>query len=76
MDSEKVLAKGNCERIGQEGAFIGFKAPDGTKIERKTEMVNHTQAFEAVKDALLDPGSLQAVMNSDKVSPKQLSITS
>ena len=55
MDSEKVLAKGNCERIGQEGAFIGFKAPDGTKIERKTEMVNHTQAFEAVKDALLDP---------------------
>ena len=36
MDSEKVLAKGNCERIGQEGAFIGFKAPDGTKIERKT----------------------------------------
>ena len=55
MDSEKVLAKGNCERIGQEGAFIGFKAPDGTKIERKTEMLNHTQAFEAVKDALLDP---------------------
>ena len=55
MDSEKVLAKGNCERIGQDGAFIGFKAPDGTKIERKTEMVNHTQAFEAVKDALLDP---------------------
>ena len=39
MDSEKVLAKGNCERIGQEGAFIGFKAPDGTKIERKTEIV-------------------------------------
>ena len=48
MDSEKVLAKGNCERIGQEGSFIGFKAPDGTKIERKTQMVDHTQAFEAV----------------------------
>ncbi|MEE1061350.1 MAG: acetate kinase [Ruminococcus sp.] len=54
MDNEQVLAKGNCERIGTEGAFIGFKAPDGTKIERKTEMLNHTQAFMAVKEALTD----------------------
>ena len=55
MTDEKVLAKGNCERIGTDGAFIGFKAPDGKKIERKTQMLNHTQAFEAVKNALIDP---------------------
>ena len=55
MTDESVLAKGNCERIGTDGAFIGFKAPDGGKIERKAEMKNHTQAFEAVKNALLDP---------------------
>lgn len=54
MDTEKVLAKGNCERIGQDNAFIGFKTPDGEKIERKKQMLNHTQAFEAVKEALLD----------------------
>ena len=54
MTNESVLAKGNCERIGTDGAFIGFKTPDGQKIERKTEMKNHTQAFLAVKDALLD----------------------
>ena len=54
-DNEAVLAKGNCERIGQNGAFIGFKTPDGKKINRKTQMLNHTQAFEAVKNALLDP---------------------
>ncbi len=54
MTNESVLAKGNCERIGTDGAFIGFKTPDGGKVERKTEMKNHTQAFEAVKDALLD----------------------
>ena len=54
-DNEAVLAKGNCERIGQDGAFIGFKTPDGKKIERKTQMLNHTQAFEAVKDVLIDP---------------------
>ena len=53
MDNEKVLAKGNCERIGQEGAFIGFKTADGKK-EIKTEMTNHTQAFEAVKNVLVD----------------------
>ena len=54
MTDESVLAKGNCERIGTEGSFIGFKTPDGEKIERKAEMKNHTQAFEAVKNALLD----------------------
>ena len=54
MTDESVLAKGNCERIGTDGAFIGFKTPDGQKIERKAEMKNHTQAFLAVKDALLD----------------------
>ena len=55
MTDESVLAKGNCERIGTDGAFIGFKTDDGQKIERKTEMKNHTQAFEAVKNALIDP---------------------
>lgn len=54
MNGEKVLAKGNCERIGTNGAFIGFKTADGQKIERKTQMLNHTQAFEAVKNALTD----------------------
>ena len=54
MTDESVLAKGNCERIGTAEAFIGFKTPDGQKIERQTEMKNHTQAFRAVKEALLD----------------------
>lgn len=34
-DNEAVLAKGNCERIGQDGAFIGFKTPDGKKLNAK-----------------------------------------
>ncbi len=41
MTDESVLAKGNCERIGTAEAFIGFKTPDGQKIERQTEMKNH-----------------------------------
>ncbi len=67
MDGEKVLAKGNCERIGTEGAFIGFKTPDGQKIERETQMLNHTQAFEAVKAALTDP-EFGAVKDLSEVS--------
>ena len=51
--NEKVLAKGNCERIGQEGAFIGFKTNSGEKVKINKEMLNHTQAFEAVKEVLL-----------------------
>ena len=67
MADESVLAKGNCERIGTDGAFIGFKAPDGGKIERKAKMKNHTQAFEAVKNALLDP-EYGAIKSLDEVS--------
>ncbi len=67
MTDESVLAKGNCERIGTDGAFIGFKAPDGGKIERQAEMKNHTQAFEAVKNALLDP-EYGAIKSLDEVS--------
>ena len=64
---ESVLANGNCERIGTEGSFIGFKTPDGEKIERKAEMKNHTQAFEAVKNALLD-AEYGAIKTLDEVT--------
>ena len=67
MTDESVLAKGNCERIGTEGSFIGFKTPDGEKIERKAEMKNHTQAFEAVKNALLD-AEYGAIKTLDEVT--------
>ena len=67
MTDESVLAKGNCERIGTDGAFIGFKTPDGGKVERKTEMKNHTQAFEAVKNALLD-AEYGAIQSLDEVT--------
>ena len=53
--AKRYLQKETVKESVRRVHFIGFKAPDGTKIERKTEMVNHTQAFEAVKDALLDP---------------------
>ncbi len=54
MDGEKVLAKGNCERIGGEGSLIGYKT-DSVNIKKEVEMPDHKVAFMQVKDMLLDP---------------------
>ncbi len=51
MDNEKVIAKGNCEKIGLEGSFIGYKTT-GDKREVKVLMPNHTVAIEQVFKAL------------------------
>lgn len=53
MDGEKVLAKGNCERIGGEGSLIGYKT-DSVNIKKEVEMPDHKVAFMQVKDMLLD----------------------
>ncbi len=53
MDNEKVIAKGNCERIGIDGIF-GYKTADGKKIEKTVDMPDHRAAFMQVKDALTD----------------------
>ncbi len=54
MNNEKMVAKGNCERIGQAGSFIGHKTADGREMKKEVEMPDHTTAFLQVKDALLD----------------------
>ncbi len=53
MNGEKVLAKGNCERIGSDGSVIGYKAK-GQEIKKEVPMPDHTIAFLQVKDMLLD----------------------
>lgn len=54
MDNEQMLAKGNCERIGQTGSFIGHKTADGRQMTKKIDMPDHKTAFLQVKDALVD----------------------
>ena len=56
MENETVLAKGNCERIGNAESFIGFSA-NGEKDETKVFMPNHTEAFLQVKKALTEGAS-------------------
>ena len=53
MDGEKVLAKGNCERIGIDGKFK-HKTADGRELKKDVTMNDHTQAFEQIMSALTD----------------------
>ena len=56
MENETVLAKGNCEKIGNADSFIGGSA-NGEKFETPVLMTNHTEAFLQVKKALTEGAS-------------------
>ena len=55
MDTEKMLCKGNCERIGMEAGVFTHKTEDGRELHKDVDMQDHTAAFQQVKDALIDP---------------------
>ena len=55
MDGEKMLCKGNCERIGMAEGIFTHKTADGRELHKDVDMADHTAAFTPVKDALLDP---------------------
>ena len=53
-DSEAVLAKGLCERIGIDGSRITYQPEGGEKIVKESPMPTHTQAIQLVLEALTD----------------------
>ena len=54
MDTEEMIAKGNCERIGIQGGIFSHKTADGRKKDLQVEMASHTDAFKLVTAALTD----------------------
>ena len=67
MENEAVLAKGNCERIGNaKESFIGFGA-NGEKEEEKVVMLNHTEAFLQVKRVLTE-GKFKVIDDLGEIS--------
>ncbi len=54
MDTEKMLCKGNCERIGMESGLFTHKTADGRELHKDVDMRDHTAAFTQVKNALID----------------------
>lgn len=67
MNTEEVLAKGNCERIGLEEGIFSHKTADGRKINNNNPMKDHIEAFMQVKNALVDKKN-GAVKSLDEIS--------
>lgn len=53
-ESEKVLAKGLCERIGIDGSAITHQPAGGNKVTTQVEMPDHTVAVQLVIGKLTD----------------------
>ena len=51
MDNEKVIAKGNCEKIAIAGSFIKYKA-NGVEKVFEGDLQNHTEALSKVFEIL------------------------
>lgn len=52
--SEKVLAKGLCERIGIDGSKIEYEPYNGEEQEKEVSMPTHNEAIKIVIDSLLN----------------------
>ena len=54
MENEKILARGNVERIGSDGTFIVHQAHDREKCKTLIKAPDHTTAMEIVVNYLVD----------------------
>jgi acetate kinase len=54
MDTERVLAKGQCDRIGLDGSTISHTRAGGRPTETRKPFSGHKEAFMAVVSALTE----------------------
>ena len=54
VDTREVYAKGNCERIGISGSFVGHSENGGAKVETKVAMPSHKEAIDWVLNNLAE----------------------
>ncbi len=69
-DSEQVLAKGLCERIGIDGSCIKYNSSKtGEKKEKQIDMPDHGVALKTVIDVLVSPedGAINSLSEIDAV---------
>jgi len=67
METEGVIAKGLCERIGLDGSAIEHKRiADDIKVKEEISMPNHSVAMKIVVDKLTDK-SVGVISNMDEI---------
>ena len=63
--TKEIFAKGNCERIGIDGAFIGHEEHDGGKQKLEVALPDHRTAiklvFEILAAAGFDSGAIEGI---------------
>lgn len=67
MDGEKLLAKGNCERIGDERSTLSGKTANGAKFKKEVFMKTHIDAFNEVKN-ILTCGEYKVINDLSEIS--------
>lgn len=67
MNGEKLLAKGNCERIGDERSTLSGKTATGAKFKKEVFMKTHIDAFNEVKNVLTD-GEYKVIDNLSEIA--------
>ena len=69
MNTEGVLAKGTCERIGQNGSVLKATGKDGVDFSVNKAMPNHTVAVKLMLEALVhaEHGVLKNITDIDAV---------
>lgn len=65
-DSEDVLAKGVCERIGINASAISHQAGDAGKVKTEVPMATHTDAVKVVMEKLTDP-TVGVIQSTDEI---------
>lgn len=68
-DTEDVLAKGLCERIGIEGSMLTHQPAGKDKIKKELDMPDHTAAVQFVIEALTDKenGCIKSLSEIDAI---------
>ncbi len=68
-DTEEVLAKGLCERIGIDGGMHTYQPKGADKIKTNVDIPDHTKAVSLVIGALTDPagGVIKSLSEIDAV---------
>ncbi len=66
-ETEDVLAKGQCDRIGLEGGNFAYKGKE--KYKKDIQMADHSVALKILFDALTDPktGAIKSVEEIDAI---------
>ena len=73
-ETEHVLAKGLCERIGGEGSAIAHQPADGEKVKELIDMPDHTAAVKNVIAKLTDKevGVISSLSEIDAVGHRMV----